>query len=150
MATGRKRGCCEGPCSSPQTSPRGCGPNSCPAKKEDLATLHPAIKVRPKSKDVLDHPRLCIGMITGAQHIAVNTIETAWIQVLANDRQWNLLAAVRVCTNDKNDALLVDLLAFQLMGCHRVVSLETPTEASFIHVEHVLLCVCINNDAEVR
>jgi hypothetical protein len=56
-------------------------------------------------------------MITGAQRIAVDTLETTWIQVLANDRQWNLLAAVRVCANDKSDALLVDLSAFQLMGC---------------------------------
>jgi hypothetical protein len=39
------------------------------------------------------------------------------IQVLADDRQWNLLAVVRVCANDKSDALLVDLPAFQLMGC---------------------------------
>ncbi len=89
-------------------------------------------------------------MITGAQHIAVDTLETTWIQVLADDYQWNLLAAVRVCANDKSDALLVDLPAFQLMGCQRIVGLETPTKASFIHVEHVLLCVRINNDADVR
>ncbi len=87
-------------------------------QKKDLATLHPAIKVQqPESKDVLGHPRLYIGVITGTQHIAVDTLETAWIQVLADDRQWNLLAVVRVCANDKNDAFLVDLSAFQLMGC---------------------------------
>jgi len=87
-------------------------------QKEDLATLHPMIKVQqPKSKDVLGHPRLCIGVITGAQHIAVDTFETTWIQVLANDHQRNLLVAIRVCVNDKSDALLVDLPAFQLMGC---------------------------------
>ncbi len=85
-------------------------------------------------------------MITGAQHIAVDTLETTWIQVLADDRQRNLLAAVRVCTNDKSDALLVDLPAFQLMGCQRVVVLEMLTEANFIHVEHVLLCLRINNN----
>ncbi len=89
-------------------------------------------------------------MITGAQCIAVDTFETVWIQVLADYRQWNLLATVRVCANDKSDTLLVDLPAFQLMGCQRVVCLEMPTEASFIHVEHVLLCVCINNGADVR
>jgi len=82
-------------------------------QKEDLATLHPAIKVQqPESKDVLGHPRLCIGVITSAQCIAVDTLETAWIQMFADDRQRNLLAVVRVCTNDKSDALLVDLLAF--------------------------------------
>jgi hypothetical protein len=70
--------------------------------------------------------------------------------MLANDHQRNLLVAVRVCANDKSDALLVDLPAFQLMGYQRVVGLETPTEASFIHVEHVLLCVRINNGADVR
>ncbi|CAM6022464.1 unnamed protein product [Sphagnum balticum] len=70
--------------------------------------------------------------------------------MLADDRQRNLLAAVRVCANDKSDALLVDLLAFQLMGCQRVVSLETLTEASFIHFEHILLCVRINNGTDVR
>ncbi len=72
-----------------------------------------------------------------------------WIQVLADDRQRNRLAAVRVCANDKSDALLVDLSAFQLMGYQRVVNLETPIEASFIHVEHVLLCIRINNGADV-
>jgi len=119
-------------------------------QKEDLATLHPTIKVQqPKSKNILGHPRLCIGVITGAQRIAVDTLETAWIQVLADDRQRNLLAVVQVCANDKNDALLVNLLAFQLMGCQRVIGLEMPIEASFIHVEHVLLCVRINNDADV-
>ncbi len=65
----------------------------------------------------MGHPRLCIGVITGAQRIAVNTLETAWIQVLADDRQRNLLAAVQVCANDKSAALLIDLPAFQLMGC---------------------------------
>ncbi len=89
-------------------------------------------------------------MITGAQRIAIDTLETAWIQVLTDDRQQNLLATVRVCANDKSDVLLVDLLAFQLMGCQRVVGLETPIKASFIHVEHVLLCVRINNGADVR
>jgi len=70
--------------------------------------------------------------------------------VFADDRQRNLLAVVRVCANEKSDAFLVDLLAFQLMGCQRVVGLETLTEANFIHVEHVLLCVRINNGADVR
>jgi hypothetical protein len=80
--------------------------------------LHPTIKdQQPKLKDVLGHPRLCIGVITGTQRIAVDTLETVWIQVLANDRQRNLLAVVRVCANDKSDALLIDLPAFQLMGC---------------------------------
>jgi Ribonuclease G/E len=61
-------------------------------QKEDLATLHPAIKVQqPESKDVLGHPCLCIGVITGAQRIAVDTLETAWIEVLVDDRQRNLL-----------------------------------------------------------
>jgi len=120
-------------------------------QKEDLATLHPVIKVQqPESKYVLGHPHLCIGVITSTQRIAVDTLETAWIQVLADDRQRNLLATVRVCANDKSDVLLVDLPAFQLMGCQRVVDLEMPTEASFIHVEHVLLCVHINNGADVR
>jgi hypothetical protein len=83
-----------------------------------LATLHPTIKdQQPELKDVLGHPRLCIGMITSAQHIAVDTLETTWIQVLADDRQWNLLVIVRVCANDKSDARLIDLSAFQLMGC---------------------------------
>jgi len=87
-------------------------------QKEDLATLHPAIKVQqPKLKDVLGHPRLCIGVIMGVQRIAVDTLETTWIQMLADDRQQNLLAVVQVCANDKSDALLVDLPAFQLMGC---------------------------------
>ncbi len=82
-------------------------------QKEDLVTLHPTIKVQqPKSKDVPGHPRLCISMITGAQRIAIDTLETTWIQVLADDRQRNLLVAVRVCTNDKSDTLLVDLPAF--------------------------------------
>ncbi len=91
-------------------------------------TLHPAIKVQqPESKDVLGHPRLCIGVITGTQRIAVDTLETTWIQVLADDREWNLLTIVRVCVNDKSDALLVDIPAFQLMGYQRVVGLETPT-----------------------
>ncbi len=120
-------------------------------QKEDLATLHPVIKVQqPESKDVVGHPHLCIGVITGAQRIAVDTFETTWIQVLADDRQRNFFAAVRVCANDKSDALLVDFPAFQLMGCQRVVGLETPTKASFIHVEHVFLCVRINNGADVR
>ncbi len=52
----------------------------------------------------------------GAQRIAVDTLETAWIQVFVDDRQRNLFADVRICANDKNDALLVDLPAFQLMG----------------------------------
>jgi len=82
-------------------------------QKEDLATLHLAIKVQQlESKDVLGHPRLCIGVITNAQRIVVDTLETTWIQVLADDHQWNLLANVRVCANDKNDVLLVDLPAF--------------------------------------
>jgi len=56
-------------------------------QKEDLATLHPAIKVQqPEFKDVLGHPRLCIGMITGAQHITIDTLTTTWIQVLVDDR----------------------------------------------------------------
>jgi hypothetical protein len=37
--------------------------------------------------------------------------------MLADDRQQNLLVVVQVCANDKSDALLVDLPAFQLMGC---------------------------------
>jgi len=87
-------------------------------QKEDLATLHLAIKVQqPELKDVLGHPRLCIGVITGAQRIALDTLETTWIQVLVDDRQRNLLVVVRVCANDKSDVLLVDLSAFQLMGC---------------------------------
>ncbi len=81
-------------------------------------TFHPAIKVQQlESKDVLGHPHLCIGVITSAQRIAVDTLETAWIQVLVDDCQQNLLATIRVCANDKSYALLVDLLAFQLMGC---------------------------------
>jgi len=80
--------------------------------------LHPTIKVQqPESKDVLGHPHLYIGVVTGVQRIAVDTLETTWIQVLADDRQRNLLAVVRVCANDKSDALLVDLSTFQLMGC---------------------------------
>ncbi len=64
-------------------------------QKEDLATLHPAIKVQQlKSKYVLGHPRLCIGVITCAQCIAIDTLETTWIQVHADDRQRNLLAAI--------------------------------------------------------
>ncbi len=82
-------------------------------QKEDLATLHPAIKVQqPELKDVLGHPRLCIGVIMGAQHIVVDTLEIAWIQVLTDDRQRNLLVVVQVYANDKSDALLVDLSAF--------------------------------------
>ncbi len=47
----------------------------------------------------------------GAHRIAIDTLETAWIQMLADDRQRNLLAVVRICANDKSDALLVDLSA---------------------------------------
>jgi hypothetical protein len=93
--------------------------------------LHPVIKVQQlELKDVLGHPCLCIGVITGAQCITVDTLEIAWIQVFADDHQQNLLVAVRIYANDKSDALLIDLPAFQLMGCQQVVGLETPTEAS--------------------
>ncbi len=74
--------------------------------------MHPAIKIQqPELKDVLGHPRLCIRVIMGAHRIAIDTLETAWIQMLADDRQRNLLAVVRICANDKSDALLVDLSA---------------------------------------
>jgi hypothetical protein len=42
----------------------------------------------------------------------VDTLEIAWIQVLTDDRQRNLLVVVQVYANDKSDALLVDLSAF--------------------------------------
>jgi len=56
-------------------------------------------------------------VITGAQRIAVDTLETTWIQVLTDDRQQNFLDVVQVCANDKSDARLIDLSTFQLMGC---------------------------------
>jgi len=53
LATGRKRGCCERPHSSPQTSPRVCGPGNCPAKGGlgDLASgdQSPTAKVERRS-----------------------------------------------------------------------------------------------------
>jgi hypothetical protein len=48
----------------------------------------------------------------GRPRITVDTLETLWIQVIADDRQRNLLVAIRVGANDKSDALLVDFLAF--------------------------------------
>ncbi len=149
LAANRKRGCCEGPRSSSQTSPRGCGPCSCPAKGGlgNLASGNQSPTARVKRRVGSSMPL----------HWCDNGRPAyrgwyPWNSVDWSACWWSSTesSAIRVCANDKSDVLLVDLPAFQLMGCQQVVGLETPTEATFIHVEHVLLCVRINNDADVR